>query len=322
MNDAQQALLARASSPDQPVREEALKALAAPNLHGSAEVVAVLLAALRFQEDAPRAYRVRQLAAEALAVVGDSSAVQALTFALEDEHSAVRAAAAAALGKIGDAAGVNALTAALKDTSPEVRQQVIVALSAIDAAQTEAFVPLLADPEDGVRTAARTAILAQGDAALPALVEALRSPNSTVRGAAAELLGTLKDERARAALDYTAKEDKSEWVKGRAKWALGQLPPPLFTPPQIKRGVAPPPPSDTLKRLREQAPELPTLQRLRGEAPPPAAPPAPPAEEPQTVEAIQALLDQLDVRLAKGEISEATYQRLVERWEARLNTLR
>ena len=37
-----------------------------------------------------------------------------------------------------------------------------------------------------------------------------------------------------------------------------------------------------------------------------------------SAEEIQGVLDGLDVRLAKGEISEATYNRLKEKWEARL----
>ena len=37
-----------------------------------------------------------------------------------------------------------------------------------------------------------------------------------------------------------------------------------------------------------------------------------------TVEEIQVLLDNLDLRLANGEISEATYQQLYARWQNRL----
>ncbi len=39
---------------------------------------------------------------------------------------------------------------------------------------------------------------------------------------------------------------------------------------------------------------------------------------PKTKADIQALLDNLDLRLANGEISEKAYERLVEKWEARL----
>jgi hypothetical protein len=48
------------------------------------------------------------------------------------------------------------------------------------------------------------------------------------------------------------------------------------------------------------------------------APAAPASENPQTKEEIMALIDGLDSKLAKGEISEATYNRLVAKWEERL----
>lgn len=42
---------------------------------------------------------------------------------------------------------------------------------------------------------------------------------------------------------------------------------------------------------------------------------------PQTKEEIQALLDNLDLRFANGEISEAIYNRMVEKWQARLDSM-
>ncbi len=42
---------------------------------------------------------------------------------------------------------------------------------------------------------------------------------------------------------------------------------------------------------------------------------------PQTAEEIQAVIDNLDMRLANGEISEAVYMRLVEKWEKKLSEL-
>jgi membrane protease subunit (stomatin/prohibitin family) len=42
---------------------------------------------------------------------------------------------------------------------------------------------------------------------------------------------------------------------------------------------------------------------------------------PQTAEEIRAYLDQLDARLAAGEISEKVYEKLTEKWEARLKEL-
>ncbi len=48
---------------------------------------------------------------------------------------------------------------------------------------------------------------------------------------------------------------------------------------------------------------------------------APTASAPQTREEIMALLDALDVKLASGELSEAAYNRLVEKWQQRLQEL-
>jgi membrane protease subunit (stomatin/prohibitin family) len=53
---------------------------------------------------------------------------------------------------------------------------------------------------------------------------------------------------------------------------------------------------------------------------PAAGAPAAPAT-PTTAEAIQATLDNLDVRLAAGEIGEETYNKLVAKWEAKLKEL-
>lgn len=45
------------------------------------------------------------------------------------------------------------------------------------------------------------------------------------------------------------------------------------------------------------------------------------AQAPRTREEIQALLDALDARLANGEISESAYDRLVAKWQARLDEM-
>ncbi len=59
-----------------------------------------------------------------------------------------------------------------------------------------------------------------------------------------------------------------------------------------------------------------------GQAPStPQQPSAPSPEAPKTPEAIRELLDRLDMQLAMGQISEATYNRLVEKWQKRLEEL-
>lgn len=63
------------------------------------------------------------------------------------------------------------------------------------------------------------------------------------------------------------------------------------------------------------------MQKPAQPAEPAAAAPAAP-KTPQTAEEIQALLDNLDAQLASGAISEATYQKLYAKWEAKLKELR
>lgn len=46
-----------------------------------------------------------------------------------------------------------------------------------------------------------------------------------------------------------------------------------------------------------------------------------PSSNPQTKEEIQALIDNLDAKLMSGEISEATYQKLVDKWQQRLDSM-
>lgn len=63
------------------------------------------------------------------------------------------------------------------------------------------------------------------------------------------------------------------------------------------------------------------MQKPAQPAEPAAAAPAAP-KTPQTAEEVQALLDNLDAQLASGAISEATYQKLSAKWEAKLKELR
>jgi membrane protease subunit (stomatin/prohibitin family) len=60
-------------------------------------------------------------------------------------------------------------------------------------------------------------------------------------------------------------------------------------------------------------------QSMQQNAQQPAAPAAPAV--PKTAADIQATLDNLDVRLAAGEVSEEIYSKLYAKWEARLKEL-
>jgi membrane protease subunit (stomatin/prohibitin family) len=60
------------------------------------------------------------------------------------------------------------------------------------------------------------------------------------------------------------------------------------------------------------------MNKQGGDAPAGGAP----ASEPQTKEEIQTLLDNLDMKLSKGEISEAIYTKLSEKWQAKLSGMK
>ena len=178
-----------------------------------------------------------------------------------------------------------------------------------------ALIADLAAPNDRARSAAYDELAALGTDAVEALIGALKSPDSTIRASAADLLGQIQDQRAIQPLYESATGDASRWVRSRADNALQQFP--LGTVPRPgEREPEFPATPNTLERLRQRKPEWPTLGR------PPATPPQPTAD-PSTfdVQQVRAMLDQLDMRLAQGDITETTYMRLVERWQARLREL-
>jgi hypothetical protein len=177
----------------------------------------------------------------------------------------------------------------------------------------------LAAPGDAARESARADLREMGDAAFPALVAGLQHADSTIRGACADLLGESGDDRAREPLHEVLRVDNSRWVRSRARLALAALGESVDSAdddaPKVRQrvNIAPPPPEDALRRTR----------RLYGgdagsadDQPPPKSP------DDMTADEIQALLDQLDVRLINGEITEATHQRLSARWQVRLDSMR
>ena len=71
-----------------------------------------------------------------------------------------------------------------------------------------------------------------------------------------------------------------------------------------------------------QAMQQATAPKQAPAAPAEAAPAAAAATaNPQTPAEVQALLDQLDTRLANGELSESTYNKLYAKWEQKLKDL-
>lgn len=246
--------------------------------------------------------------------MGDDT-VSDLIAKLSEPDLAGKVQAANTLGDMADPTAINALVTALDDRTAVVRQAALSALGQIGLNHTlpvETLIPLLADNDDDTRVLAAETLKKLDAVAVVALIDGLYHSNSTVRGAAADLLGVLKDERAQESLTEVSRTDSSRWVRSRAENALNQLLPETPTTSPGTGKLTPPP--DTLKLVRSQAANLPSLDD---------------DDEPDSTgsttlsaEQIQTMLDNLDLRLANGEISEDTYHTLYARWQKRLDALK
>jgi HEAT repeat protein/S1-C subfamily serine protease len=182
---------------DSKVRSNAAQALG--NLGPDAKVaVAPLLRLLATENDA----LTRRLAIEALHKIGppDSTEVNVLTTALQNDQAEVRSYAASSIGKIGPDArsALPALLKAAKDTDAGVRQNALRALGKFGSENKEAVVPVLAaaikDSNRDVRLAAGEAVAslgAFGTSDIPLLLDLLKHPDADVRASAARALGQI-----------------------------------------------------------------------------------------------------------------------------------
>ena len=79
---------------------------------------------------------IREIAASALAKIGNPQGVESLIAALNDSDSDIRQQAALALAEIGNSQGVEILIAALNDYDSDVRRNVVKALGEIGISET------------------------------------------------------------------------------------------------------------------------------------------------------------------------------------------
>lgn len=93
-------------------------------------------------------------------------------------------------------------------------------------------------------------------------------------------------------------------------------------------GNQPPQPSQDIAALQQQMMQQQQMmnqmmQHMMNQNAPqqPAASAPAPSANPQTKAEIQALIDSLDIKLASGEISEAVYNKLVAKWQDRLQNM-
>lgn len=137
---------------------------------------------------------IRWAASDALAWIGDKSAVPAVTALLNDENWTVRNGALRNLIELRDLAAVPALNALAQDEHPGVREVVAEALGEFgDLSSLDSLVDLAQDEERFVRFAAIVALGKIGtEKATPPLVAALKDEQVTVRRVAIEAAHQLK----------------------------------------------------------------------------------------------------------------------------------
>ncbi len=215
---------------------------------------------------------VRRSAAEALGLIGDPQAQEALMDALNDKEKVVRVAAMFGLYKLGDTKSLELLEQRAKDADEEVKQWAIRELGLAGAAQSvDILKEPLNDPSVNIRkTAAEALGRIPTDQALDALIAGLQDPEVTVRAVVVEALRKRGvppvGQGSRKLFDALAeliKNEPAEYIrkKARALYDLIKptLPPvspsgasesPIPTPPSIE-----PTPSDTDTSTEDQSPE-------------------------------------------------------------------
>lgn len=169
---------------------------------------------------------VRATCAKVLGRFEAKSAGEVLTRALADPNADVRRWAAQALGVIGEKRALQALAQLLKkDPSWQSRLAIVRALKMIGDRRGGAAVAeaLVKDPDWRVRKEAADAISAMaGKRAAKHLLQALSDPHATVRAAAAAALGQMGERRALNKL-IELLQDEDARARFTAAAALGKL---------------------------------------------------------------------------------------------------
>lgn len=189
------------ADPDHDVRATALHALVTLNAPDAAELA---LAGLGDTDGF-----VRSTAAKLLGDIGDPGSADALLpLLLEDSDPVVRQRAAESLARVGGSTAIEGLARAVEDPIKEVRLESVRGLRRLDPGYaTPALARLvLDDTEWEVRVQAATALGRSGNPeVVPVLQKALQDDNEFVRSAATQGLATL----ATASAGDTAEEARN-----------------------------------------------------------------------------------------------------------------
>jgi HEAT repeat protein len=199
------------------VRWTALQSL---GQYRGAEVVATLIDALHHPT-----LSVRQVAAEGLVEMADTTATPALLEALRDEDDMlVRSRAERALAKVIDSSLVPTLFRMLEDIAAKKRVANLLVLLKSDAVINR-MIELLKNQDGDVRSTVATALGQLGDrCASPALLLALKDDEENVRTSAAFALGALKEPGAVADLiEISRSDDELDDMRRAAAIALEEI---------------------------------------------------------------------------------------------------
>ena len=165
---------------------------------------------------------VRRSAVVALGRIGDSTSTPALLNTLNEESLAIDAANA--LAQIGDPSAVDGLVNLIGNDDASIRQAAVSALnSLIPPSMSGRIIPLLHDSDPNVReSAVKIAGYFGYPEAASALVALSHDPNERVRCAAIEHLAYVEDERAFDVLVHAIK-DETPNVRAAAARALSMM---------------------------------------------------------------------------------------------------
>ncbi len=190
--------------------------LAGLPLASSARVAPAVRAALA--DDEPE---IRARACEALARIGDVTAVDALFAMLDDPSPRVGHAATAAIGALGVAGTAARVIAVLRSGSTRVRRHALRLVAYLGSdGLFDAVVGALGDPDPRIAELAVAALVSLGDPRVDAtLATAASSASETVRAAAVRAAG----QRRLESIVTRGLDDDSARVRYCACQALGQL---------------------------------------------------------------------------------------------------
>ncbi|HNS25592.1 MAG TPA: HEAT repeat domain-containing protein [Methanobacteriaceae archaeon] len=203
------------------VRENSAEAL---GMIGEESAIDALIQALEEDPDE----EVRWKAVWVLGEIGNIQVTEALIKALKDNDWTVRRHAANSLGMIGDEEAVPSIIKALNDRDWHVRKYAAVALGKM---KDERAIPILLealdDDDADVRWKAASSLVKMGEISVPLVINVFKTGSWRVRGRAAEILGKIGDERAVPvlidSLSHGKSLEKHRHVRGKAAEALGNI---------------------------------------------------------------------------------------------------